>query len=149
MMMFVNQMAAPRPSRSVAVIPWMPFRMSTISTTTPAQVPNVMIEISTIVDRRAARERRSIRPGSRMITTISRTNSSTGNSHHPGTRPRDGVPTWSRIATKTASAMGQRGSARGAAGVTAPTSPARPASPIVSGPSRSVPSRPVFHLGTR
>ena len=82
-MMFVNQMAAPRPSRSVAVIPWTPFRMSTIRTATPAMVPNVMIEINTIVDRRAARERRSIRPGSRMITTISRTNSRIGNSHHP------------------------------------------------------------------
>ena len=69
-MMFVNQMAAPRPSRSVALIPWMPFMMSTISTTTPPMVPAVMIAISTIVDRRAARERRSIRPGSRMITTI-------------------------------------------------------------------------------
>ena len=133
-MMFVNQMAAPLPSRSVALIPWMPFRMSTISTTTPPMVPAVMIAISTIVDRRAARERRSILPGSRMITTTNKTNSSTGNSHHPGTLRGDGVPTWSRIATKTASAMGQRGSARVATGTSAPMSPGCPSSPIVAAP---------------
>ena len=38
-------------------------------------------------------ERRSIRPGSWAIRTPSSTSCSTGNTDHPGTRPRWGMPT--------------------------------------------------------
>ena len=56
-------------------------------------------------------ERRSIRPRSWAIRIPSRPSCSTGPIHHPGTRPRWGVPTYRAVAATTAVAIGHRGSA--------------------------------------
>src|SRR5512132_155859 len=69
-------------------------------------------------------ERRSIRPGSWAIRSPSRTSCSTGNSHHPGTRPRCGMPRYRIVAVSTAVAIGQRGSAAVRGGCGAAMSPA-------------------------
>ena len=106
--------------------------MSSVSTTRAASVPTVSSTTRTMDARRAARVRRSIRPGSRMTSTASAASSSTGKTHQNTIRPLCGVITWSTIAVRTARAIGQRCSGvRAAAGgvLIAPTPVATPPSP--------------------
>ena len=91
---------------------WVPERISDTRMTAAAMVPIVITPISAIVSRCAARLGSSILPGSRATITTSKMNSRMGKIHHFGSRPLCGAPTCNAIADKTATAIGQRFSAR-------------------------------------
>src|SRR5262245_44920395 len=120
---FSTQMAAPRPSNTVAVTPLTARGRSEAKTITPTMVPMVMTTSSATIRRRRVVERRLIRPGSWAMRSASRSSCSRGPSHHPGTRPRCGMPAYRIVAASTAVAIGQRGSAAGTGGPGAAVSP--------------------------
>ena len=120
-MTFVSQIAPPVASRTVPVSCLSLRMMALTSSMTAAALSRLIAATSSNVRRCRSVERRSMRPGSPIISTTSSSNSIVGNRNVGFSTCRLGSANCIAAATSTASAIGQRGSPRTASVASSPS----------------------------